>query len=611
MCGIAGWIDWLEDVTPQRSVLEKMVRTLAKRGPDAEGFWLSPRAALGHRRLSVIDPKNGGQPMVCKIGNSTYTITYNGELYNFRELRSELERKGHTFRTQSDTEVLLHTYIEWAENCVQRLNGIFAFAIWDETKQQLFMARDHLGVKPLFYAERGNAVIFGSELKALLAHPLVKAEVDSEGLAELFCFGLMHTPGTAIFRNVKEVRASHSVLCRHNGIYTTQYWKLESKPHTDDLDTTSEYIRGLLEDTVKRQLIADVPVVTMLSGGLDSSLLTARTAQEFQKQGKNLHTYSIDFVGSQQDFKANAVRPDLDAPWVKKVSDYLNTEHHTIMIDTPELMENHLVSLYAHDLPGMGEIETSLYILCREMKKNGKVALSGESADELFGGYAWFYQPEILELHNFPFLLGPFPFMVKRVLSILSKELEELIKPNEYVGRRYREAVSEVPFLAGEDKVAAKRREIFYHHLIRFLPLILSRKDRMSMAAGFEVRVPFCDYRLVEYVWNIPWEMKNVDNIEKGILRRASVGVLPNDVLYRKKCSYPGNQSQTYSQALRDWTLDILSDSSSPILDLIDTQTVLAIAKGKASLPREFESYVLNFIIQTNVWLKEYNINLC
>lgn len=288
MCGIVGWIDWQENLTQRGSLMEQMADTLCHRGPDARGQWLSPHAALAHRRLIVIDPQSGGQPMSYQEGERSYTITYNGEIYNFRELRRELESYGHTFRTQSDTEVILHAYAEWGEACVQRLNGIFAFGLWDEQKQQLLLARDHLGVKPLYYAQRGSTILFGSELKVLLSHPLIKAEVDARGLAEILTFS--RVPGSGIYRDVYELRPGHMLLCRQSGLQIRRYWSLRSAPHTDDLATTAEYIRTLLEDTVKHQLIADVPVVTLLSGGLDSSGLTAMAACEFQREGKTLHT---------------------------------------------------------------------------------------------------------------------------------------------------------------------------------------------------------------------------------------------------------------------------------------------------------------------------------
>jgi asparagine synthase (glutamine-hydrolysing) len=611
MCGITGWIDWQADLSDQGALLESMSGRLSRRGPDEQGCWLSPHAALAHRRLIVLDPAGGKQPMVYKAGGHTYAITYNGEIYNFRELRAELEQCGHTFRTHSDTEVLLHAYIEWGEDCVRHLNGIFAFGLWDEGKQQLMIARDHLGVKPLFYAQRGRSLLFASEIKALLAHPLVKSEVDAEGLAEVLTLG-RSTPGCAVYRDVHEVRAGHSIVFSREQARITQYWRLRSAPHTDDLATTAEHIRALLEDTVRRQLIADMPVVAMLSGGLDSSGLTALAGREFQREGKTLHTYSIDFVDSAQHFQGSALRPNLDAPWVQRVSEHVGTQHHTLMIDTPELVKNMLVPLRAHDVPAMGQMETSLYLLFKFMKQDATVAISGESADEVFGGYPWFHDEAMLNVRTFPWIA--MEGGADRS-AWLSAETRAKIRPDEYIERRYQEVMDEVPRLEGEDARATRIREILYVNQTRFLSLLLNRKDRMSMATGFEVRVPFCDYRLVEYVWNIPWEMKNVDSIEKGILRRAFAGVLPDDARMRRKSAYPASQNPTYAQAMRDWTLQIINDPNAPIRPLVNVPVVQDMATGKlpqlAALPSDFAVAFLERIIQLNVWLQEYQIRLC
>ena len=608
MCGIAGWIDWKDDLTRQGPLLVRMADTLCHRGPDAQGQWLSPHAALAHRRLIVIDPQTGDQPMVYHLGDRTYAITYNGETYNFRELRHELESYGHTFHTHSDTEVLLHAYVEWGEECVQHLNGIFAFALWDEQKQHLLLARDHLGVKPLFYAQRGSAILFGSELKVLLAHPLVQAEVDADGLAEILTF--VRTPGSGIYRDVHELRPGHMAVCRENGMRITRYWALRSAPHSDDLQATTEHIRMLLEDTVKRQLIADVPIVTLLSGGLDSSGLTALTANEFQREGKDLHTYSIDFTDSAQHFLSSPLHPSLDAPWVERVSKYVGTQHHTIMVDASALVENLLVPLYAHDFPTAGQMTSSLYLLFKAMKQEATVALSGESADEVFGGYPWFHSEAALKAQTFPWLPA-FLGRMESTMSWLSADILQKVHPTEHIERQYRQAIAEVPQLNGEDALEARRREMFYLNLTHFLPFLLERKDRMSMATGFEARVPFCDYRLVEYVWNIPWEMKTADAIEKGILRRAFAHVLPKDVLNRKKSAYPSAQNPAYEKMTRDWALQILNDSNAAIQPLLDTRVAQTLVENNAAgLPGITLVSLSERIIQMNEWLKKYQVTL-
>ncbi|GCE28957.1 asparagine synthetase B [Dictyobacter alpinus] len=610
MCGITGWVDWERDMMQQSAVLERMSATLQYRGPDAKGIWLSPRAGFAHRRLIVIDPVSGAQPMVFDNGAQTYTLTYNGEIYNFRELRSELETRGHSFRTQSDTEVILHAYVEWGEACAEHLNGIFAFGLWDESRQKLLLVRDHLGVKPLFYAQRGSAIIFGSELKALFQHPLVKPEVDADGIADIFVASIIHTPGFGYYHDVHEVRPGHLITFEREQTRDIQYWSLRSAPHSDDEETTSQHILALLQDTVKRQLIADVPIVSMLSGGLDSSALTALAAQEFRNNGQQLETYSIDFKESAEYFTGNDMRPSLDAPWVKRVAEYTRTRHHTITVDTPELLDNLLVPLYAHDVPGMGQIETSLYLIFKAMKENATVALSGESADEVFGGYPWYHYDEVMQANIFPWLVMMLRSdMMSRFPSMLAPDVLQKARPQEYIMRRYQEAQSEVPLLDGESAQESKRREILYMGLTRWLPLLLDRKDRMSMASGFEVRVPFCDHRLVQYVWNIPWDMKNVDSIEKGILRRALRGILPEDARMRRKSAYPSSQHPGYVKGVCERALQILNDPNAAIRPLIDVPAWQAIATRQGpELSQDFAISPLERIIQLEAWITSYQV---
>lgn len=612
MCGITGWIDWEVDLTQQGAVVEAMTEALAHRGPDAAGVWLSKRAALGHRRLIVVDPAGGGQPMVRRRGDKTYVITYNGELYNTPDLRRELEARGHFFLGHSDTEALLLSYIEWGPGCVERFNGIFAFALWDEAAQRLFLARDRLGVKPLFYARRGSAFIFGSELKAVLAHPLVEARVKADGLAEVLAVGPARTPGHGVFAGVAELRPGCCLTVEREGEGVRRYWSLVSGPHEHDAAATAARVRELLEDSVSRQLVADVPVVTLLSGGIDSSAITAFAAKGFARRGERLHTYSVDFAGQEENFRASTFQPDLDAPWVQRVSSFLGTEHHTVVLDTPELVEHLPASLRARDLPGMADVDTSLLLFCREIKKDATVALSGEGADEIFGGYPWCHREDALAADTFPWARR----LADRV-RLLSPEVREWIRPEEYVARRYRETLDEVPRLPGEEPRAARVREVLYLNIVWFMANLLDRKDRMSMAVGLEVRVPFLDHRLVECAWNIPWAMKNEGGMPKGILRRALAGVLPEDVLYRRKSPYPSTHNPAYGAAFRRQLLQILDDPASPLLPLIDAAAVRRLARADAppadlpwfgqlmGLPHMFA-----YLVQVDRWLREYRVRI-
>ncbi|EGO64787.1 asparagine synthase (glutamine-hydrolyzing) [Acetonema longum] len=613
MCGIAGWIDWEQEVNGQRQILDRMVATLARRGPDACGTYFSQCAAIGHRRLSVVDPEGGKQPMIRWRGNHAYIITYNGELYNTSELRQELEAKGCRFTTTSDTEVLLQSYIEWGPDCVRRLNGIYALGIWDEKQETLFLARDRIGVKPLFYAQRGKALLFASELKALLAHPAVKPAIDREGLAEVLMLGPARTPGHGIFRDVYELKPGHSLVYNREGLFIEQYWKLVSQPHEDSFETTTAKIREILLDAVERQLVSDVPLCTLLSGGLDSSTITAIAALAYKREGRApIHSFAVDYVDNDQYFLPDSFQPNADRPWARKVADYYQTDHTEIMIDTPELAEVLEDAAIARDLPGMADVDTSLYLFSREIKKHATVGLSGECADEVFGGYPWFRRQDMIQANTFPWATSP---AIRR--KWILPEVAKYIRAEEYVRDRYEQALGEVSRLEGEDPVAARMREIFYLSLTRFMPTLLDRKDRMSMAFGLELRVPFCDHRLVEYVWNVPWSMKNYQDREKGLLRHALTGLLPEDVLWRKKSPYPKTHNPLFLDIVKRRALAILSDPATPIRQVIHLDGVKEIAQsGLANSNIPWFGQLMSgpqlfaYIIQLDAWMKEYRVQL-
>lgn len=613
MCGITGWIDWRKDLTHSPAILGRMTETLAPRGPDASGTWITEHCALGHRRLSVMDPANGAQPMIRVLDGQTYTIVYNGELYNAPELKAELEARGHSFRTNCDTEVLLVANIEWGRACVERLNGIFAFAFWNDREQSLFLVRDRLGVKPLFYSEYGGMFLFGSEPKAILAHPEVPAEVDAEGIAEIFAIGPARTPGHGVYRHISELKPGHCMTVERDETGIRAYWKLIAAEHEHDVETTAQHVHDLLEDTVERQLISDVPVCTLLSGGLDSSALTSFAATRYKERKLGaVSTYSIDYVDNDKHFKANAFQPNADAPWIKRMSDHLGTVHHPVQFDTPELVEALPAAVLARDLPGMADVDGSLLLFCREIKKGATVAVSGEAADEIFGGYPWFHREDSLNADTFPWSLK-----LKDRVSVLSPELIDWVRPEKYVADRYAEALSEVPHLGGENKQQRRMREISYLNITRFMPTLLDRKDRMSMAAGLEVRVPFCDHRLVEYVWNIPWEIKTAGEREKGILRKALKGVLPEDVLTRKKSPYPKTHNPNYMTAVRDQLREVLHDSTSPLLPFINVKRLKEMTEPGAEAS-DFPWFgqlmsgpqLFAYMLQADYWLRTYNVSI-
>ncbi|UVI28202.1 asparagine synthase (glutamine-hydrolyzing) [Paenibacillus spongiae] len=613
MCGFTGWIDWTDDLTKHAATLERMTETLSNRGPDASGTWISPNCALGHRRLSVIDPANGAQPMVRVSGDDTFVIVYNGELYNAPELKRELEGRGRSFTTTCDTEVLLVAYMEWGPSCVEKFNGIFAFAIWDTLEQKLFLARDRLGVKPLFIAKQLGRFIFGSEPKSLLAHPSVKPEVGPEGLAEIFILGPARTPGHGVYRDISELLPGQCATVTRSGVSITHYWRLESRPHTEDVEATAHTVGELLKDTVERQLVSDVPLCTLLSGGLDSSALTTLAVRYYEQTGQGaVHTFSVDYVDNDKHFKAHDFQPNADAPWIDRMNTYLGTVHHPVHFDTPELVKALREAMLARDLPGMADVDASLLLFCREIKKEATVAISGEAADEIFGGYPWFHREESLNSNTFPWSLAS-----GMRADLLSQDVAAWIRPLEYIADRYSEAIGEVPRLKGEDETAARMRVMSYLNITRFMPTLLDRKDRMSMAVGLEVRVPYCDHRLVDYVFNIPWEIKTAGDREKGILRRSLEGVLPHDVLYRKKSPYPKTHNPNYLDAVRTQVLDLIHEGTSPLLPLINVKRIREIAESEsASTNLPWFGQLMSgpqlfaYLLQTDMWLREYKVSV-
>ncbi|MFK9094673.1 asparagine synthase (glutamine-hydrolyzing) [Bacillus salipaludis] len=613
MCGISGWVDFEHPIRNETEILNNMVNTLAKRGPDETNIWFDTHVGFGHKRLVVVDPEGGRQPMTKQKEGHNYTICYNGELYNTEDIRKILHTKGYSFKGHSDTEVLLTAYIEWAEECVNYLNGIYAFAIWDSKREQLYIGRDRLGVKPLFFTEHKKGLIFASELKAIIKHPEIKTEINQEGLGEIFGAGPSRAPGSGVFKGMKELRPAHALTFSKNGLKIWRYWNVKSEEHKESVEETAEKVRFLVTDAVTRQLVSDVPLCTFLSGGLDSSIITAIAARGFEEQGKGqLHTYSIDYEGNDHFFSANEFQPDADGKFIQMITDQYNTQHFNKTISQQQLVNDLLEATHVRDFPGMADVDSSLLWFCKEIKKDFVVSLSGECADEIFGGYPWFHRKQDLERPGFPWMRS-----VNERQNLLKSHWQEKLNLNEYCLEQYQQAVAETPRLEGESLEEARRRELFYINMTWFMTTLLDRKDRMSMGASLEVRVPFADHRLVEYVWNIPWEMKMYRGREKGILRKAFEGVLPEEVLYRKKSPYPKTHNPEYTTAIQKWMRTILQDKTSALHEFFDKNQLERIVEtGGDSFQEPWFGQLMTgpqllaYLVQLHTWFKDYNINI-
>ena len=618
MCGITGWVDFDRDLTTEGRVVQQMVDTLALRGPDDEGVWLSPHAALGHRRKAVIDPAHGAQPMVTPEttadGKPVGAICYSGEVFNFQELRGELRERGHRFRTRCDTEVVLRAYLEWGSDFVERLNGMFAFAIWDGRSDEVLLYRDRLGIKPLFYYPTHNGLFFGSEPKAILAHPETKAVLSLDGLREICSF--LRIPGQTPLRGMQEVRPGHLLRVSNGRRREEKYWQLPVREHTDDQATTVRTVRELLDDTVTRQLVADIPLCSLLSGGLDSSALTALAQNALDPtRSRQLRTFSLDFAGHVENFRPEPLRADPDAPFVAELARHVGTSHREVTLNTADLAAPDTRSAVwrALDLPyGIGDHGPSIYLLFQAIREEASVVLSGEAADELFGGYLWFHDRKAVEADTFPWHALGDKTVEEQSTAFLDRDLVRELNLPEYIADQYRTAVAEVPHLEGESATDRRMRTATYLNMTRFLPINLDRKDRLSMANGVEERIPFCDHRLVEYVYNVPWSMKTFDGREKSLLRAATQDLMPASIVERSKAPYPSTQDSGYDAAMREQLQKIVAEPASPALPLFDLDAVHRQLGEEPGVPSSMTKRALQdeTPVRLDFWLEESDVSL-
>lgn len=603
MCGIAGILSSDIDLRGEKPLVEKMGKTLKKRGPDAAGLYLTPEVALVHRRLSVIDVENGAQPM--HFGK--YVIVYNGEIYNTDEVRNELEGFGYKFDTHCDTEVVLKAYDKWGNESVKKLNGIFAYAIYDKKENSLFACRDRIGVKPFFYNKTKNTFSFASKIDTLLCQPYVKSAVDEEGLYEIFMLGPAKTIGKAIFKDICELPPAFCLTYKNGEIKTYPYWKLEAKEFDENEETAAEHTYLLVKDSIERQLVSDVPLATFLSGGLDSSIISKIASDKYKESGKTLDTYSVDYTDNDKYFKKSLFQPNKDSDYIDVISGYIGSNHHNIVLNNVDVANALEEAAIERGIPGFVDIDSSLMLFCKEVKKDFTVCLSGECADEIFAGYPWYHKKEILFENVFPWA---------RNTNIRQRILKNgfLSDGEEYLQSAYKNTLKNISYLESDDKINKRMREMFVLNLNWFMQTLLARKDNMSMASSLEVRVPFCDYRLVEYAYNMPWNIKALDGREKGILRKAFENDLPKEIAWRKKSPYPKTHNPAYFARVKELLAIALTDKSTPLMDWIDIDNLYLLLRNPDSLPEPWYGQLMGipqiaaYIYQIYAWIKHYNV---
>lgn len=604
MCGIAGAISFKEDMREDMKIYENMQHALLRRGPDQRGIVLTKESALIHTRLAVIDVPNGRQPMT--FGD--FTIVYNGELYNTEEIRREL-KEDFEFETHSDTEVVLKSYIKWGEKCLDKFNGIFAFAVYNQKQKRLFLARDRIGVKPLFYYRNENKLIFSSEIPALLEHPDVPHEIDEQGAAELLLIAPGRTPSFGVIKGIEEIKAGWCGYYTPEGLELHEYWRLKAYELHETFEQTVEHVRELVLDSIRRQLVSDVPVCTFLSGGLDSSLISSVAADEMKKHGKVLDTFSVDYRDNDKYFQKSHFQPNSDPEYIQCMVDYLGTNHHWTVVDTPELVNALYDATEARGLPGMADVDASLLIFCREIKKHGTVALSGECADEIFGGYPWYRDKDIRMTDGFPWAQS-----TTYRKNFLSDYYAKKINAEEYVYSAYCNTADYAMKLPSDSPLEYRMREMTQLNFHWFMQTLLDRKDRMSMYSGLEVRVPFCDYRIAEYLYNVPWEYKDYQGREKGLLRDAMKEWLPDKVLWRKKSPYPKTHNPAFLDAVTERLSAVMDEKDNILFELVKREELEKLLRHEDHV--QWYGQLMNlpqtiaFFIQLDHWLKHYKIKL-
>lgn len=613
MCGIAGYCNFKENfknnMEYHKNTVVQMGQTLLHRGPDDFGSYISEHAAFSHSRLAIIDLDGGKQPMKKISNEKEYCIVYNGELYNTHELRSELKELGYTFETSSDTEVILVSYIAWGTKCPEKFNGIFSFAIWDGFKRSCFLCRDRFGVKPLFYSIKDDCFVFGSEIKALFQYPDIKPALNTYGICEIFGLGPARSPGCGVFEHINEIPPAHAAFIDYSGVKLFPYWSLTSCEHHESYEETVVHTRELLLDSIERQLVSDVPICTLLSGGVDSSIISSVAASKLKEKNQTLSTYSFDYYDNDKYFKASAFQPSQDRPYVDIMKDYLHSDHTYLECNSTDLYSTLFDSVIAKDLPGMADIDSSMQYFCSQIKKKHSVCLSGECADEIFGGYPWFRDEDAYKTRAFPWSKS-----LDVRTNLLSKDLLKELPIEEYVRAQYEKTIDRVPSLDTEDSLKKRQREISFLNITWFMTTLLDRKDRTTMASGLEVRVPFADHRLIQYIYNTPWEYKYHNNTVKGLLRDAAAGLLPDEVLYRRKSPYPKTYNPVYEKMLKEHLTEILNTPDSPLLSLVDTDSVKKLMSGESDYGKPWfgqlmaAPQIFAYLIQVNFWLEKYKI---
>ena len=537
-----------------------------------------------------------------EINGSNLKVKIDGIIYNTNSIKKPNE---------SIEEAVSHGIFTCGTAFLDGLNGMFSGVIRDEINSSIYLFRDHLGIKPMFYSIVNNVLYFASEIKKLLKNPMIKPVITEDGLREIFGIGPAKQPLSGIFSNIYSIPPGGYGIFTRDGLKTGLYRTLGSHEHTDSEAQTKQHIAYLLEDAVKMQLDCVSACGAFLSGGIDSSIVTALAAKIQKKNGIQTKTFSFDFEDSSTYFSSNSFQPELDGPYVKKMVDYCGTNHTYLECGTEIMADLLNEAVLAHDLPCMADISSSFLYFCQEVKNSVQAAFTGECADEIFGGYPWFYRNELMNTG-----LLPWSSDINIRKSLLRDDLSARLDLDTYTHDVYKQSIAEVPLLHGETGENKRIREITYLTQKYFMATLTARMERISSHAGLVLLAPFADKRLVEYLWNIPWEIKYRGGEVKALLKDSFKGIVPDEILYRKKSPYPKSYNPGYEAILKQRAQKIIDNNDSPILSIIDREKIknfmnTALEYGKPWFGQLMAGpQMLAYILQIDFWMRHYEIKL-
>lgn len=591
--------------------IHDMSQSLIHRGPDEQSFFYFPQGAFNQNfLLAGYIPgtfSHKMQPVTRNYQDNSYTLLFDGFISNPESIAMDLEVHQIPTQEMSLEELLLFSFLINGTDFIKKLRGAFALGIFDQNKKTMYLFRDPLGLRPLFYCYKNGTLIFASEMKALFCYPGIHPSLNKEGLTELLSLGPARKPGSAIFTDIYEVKPGHFITFNRDHLSETPYHHFETKEHTDSYEDTLEQISYLLNQSFDSLKTSVMPFGCLLSGGLDSSIVTAKLAPAFQTP---LATYSLEFDNSRQHFKSNAFQPALDAPFVEQMVTHLGTKHTVHTCNNKNQVDYLKKSVIAHDLPTMADVDSSYMYFCEKVGAQHKIIFTGECADEIFCGYPWYHSKEP-DPCTFPWSKDLSPRT-----SLLKDDVISKLPMQECVQKAYLDTCSEIGLDGNATPIDLLHQKTFYLTIRYFMQTLVNRSDRAAAIHSMDARVPFAHQELTEYLFNVPFEMKAKNGERKHLLREYAKTLLPEDIRLRKKSPYPKTYDPGYESLINHEFLSALKKSSCPLHEFVDVSKAENFCRQVKDLGRPWYGQLMAgpqlaaYYLQILYWMEHYHIEI-